>query len=327
MGLFDGIATRPRPGPAAGPDFASTAHVARLLRAPVVLVVDAAAAGRSVAALVAGFAGFDPRVRVAGVILNRVGSQRHERVLKDAVEPLGIGVFGAIRRTDAAVTPSRHLGLVPAAERRAAAERAIAELADLIASSCDLDGLRALAWTAPPLASSAVGSARGPRRGRRRSSPASSSGPAVSPASARCLRQVPGSAVGSPQDQDSPGWPGPAARPTPRRGRASGPAFTLGHGRAPPGPAPVPFHEPSAWLCARCEAACRGGPGSRVHVQLHRACRAARGRRCPSRPVRPAHPGGTAGWDRRPCHRGRLPRDVRTRTVGQRAAAPPGRGG
>ncbi|HKB30536.1 MAG TPA: cobyrinate a,c-diamide synthase [Streptosporangiaceae bacterium] len=153
MGLFDGVADAASAGEGAGPDFASTAHVARLLRAPVVLVVDAAAAGRSVAAVVAGFAGFDPRVRVAGVIFNRVGSDRHERLLRDAVESLGIGVFGAIRRTDAVVTPSRHLGLVPAAERRGAAERAVEGLAGLIASSCDLNGLRALAATASPLAS------------------------------------------------------------------------------------------------------------------------------------------------------------------------------
>ncbi len=152
MGLFDGLADPAAAGAAAGPDFASTAHVARLLRAPVMLVVDAAAVGRSVAAVVAGFAGFDPRVRVAGVILNRVGSERHERLLRDAVESLSVPVFGAIRRTDAAVTPSRHLGLVPAAERRTAAERAIAGLADLVASSCDLHRLQALASTAPPLA-------------------------------------------------------------------------------------------------------------------------------------------------------------------------------
>ncbi len=152
MGLFDGAADPAMAGQHAGPDFASTAHVARLLRAPVVLVVDASAVGRSVAALVAGFAGFDPRVRIAGVIFNRVGSARHERLLRDAVEPAGTAVFGAIRRTDAVVTPSRHLGLVPAAERRAAAGRAIALLGDLVASSCDLAGLRALAATAPPLA-------------------------------------------------------------------------------------------------------------------------------------------------------------------------------
>ncbi len=153
MGLFDGVADAA--GLGVSPDYASTAHVARLLRAPVVLVVDAAAVGRSVAALVCGFTGFDPRLRVAGVIFNRVGSQRHERVLRQALAPLGVGVFGAIGRTDAAVTPSRHLGLVPVAERRVAAQRAISRLAGLIASSCDLDGLRAVAETAPPLAAQA----------------------------------------------------------------------------------------------------------------------------------------------------------------------------
>ncbi len=149
MGLFDGVTDAAAAG--LSPDYASTAHVARLLRAPVVLVVDAAAAGRSVAATVAGFAGFDRRVRVAGVIFNRVGSDRHERLLGDAVGSLGIRVFGAIRRTDAVVTPSRHLGLVPVAERHAAAQQAIGRLADLVASSCDLSGLRALATSAPPL--------------------------------------------------------------------------------------------------------------------------------------------------------------------------------
>jgi cobyrinic acid a,c-diamide synthase len=155
MGLFDGVSDPALAGTAgrdAGPDFASTAHVARLLRAPVVLVVDAASIGRSVAAVVAGFARFDPRVRVAGVIFNRVASDRHERLLREAVEPLGVEVFGAIRRTDAAVTPSRHLGLVPVAERRAAAARAIAELAALVANACDLDRLTAVARSAPPLA-------------------------------------------------------------------------------------------------------------------------------------------------------------------------------
>src|SRR6202012_4187048 len=81
------------------PDFGSTAHVARLLGAPVVLVVDAARAGRSVAALAAGFAGFDPRTPVAGVILNQVASDRHERLLRDALTQSGITVYGVMRRT------------------------------------------------------------------------------------------------------------------------------------------------------------------------------------------------------------------------------------
>jgi cobyrinic acid a,c-diamide synthase len=149
MGLFDGV------DPATvqvDPDFGSTAHVARLLAAPVVLVVDAARAGRSVAALVAGFAGFDPRTPVSGVILNRVASPRHERLLRDALASSGMPVYGAIARTDPIATPSRHLGLIPAAEREAVAAQAIARMGALIAASCDLDALLALARRAAALA-------------------------------------------------------------------------------------------------------------------------------------------------------------------------------
>ena len=147
MGLFDGV------DPALGldPDFGSTAHVARLLAAPVVLVVDAARAGRSVAALVSGFAGFDPRTPVAGVILNRVASDRHERLLRDALAAIGLPVYGAIRRTAGIETPSRHLGLIPAAERDTAAREAIDAMGALIAAHCDLDALLALARRAPAL--------------------------------------------------------------------------------------------------------------------------------------------------------------------------------
>jgi len=152
MGLFDGVASA---GPwGSDPGFGSTAHLAALLGAPVVLVVDAAAAGRSVAALVAGFAGFDPRTRLAGVILNRVGSDRHEALLRQALASLPdpVPVLGAIRRHPDVQVPSRHLGLVPAAERQAAAARAVAALGDLVAASCDLNALVALARSAPPLA-------------------------------------------------------------------------------------------------------------------------------------------------------------------------------
>ncbi len=145
MGLFDGV----DPGFGLAPDFGSTAHVARLLDAPVVLVVDAARAGRSVAALAAGFAGFDPRTPVAGVILNQVASDRHERLLRDALAATGLPVYGVIRRTEGIVTPSRHLGLIPAAERAAPAGQAIDRMGALIAASCDLDALLALAARAP----------------------------------------------------------------------------------------------------------------------------------------------------------------------------------
>jgi cobyrinic acid a,c-diamide synthase len=150
MGLFDG-ATAPSGEGAGDPGFGSTAHVARLLGAPVVLVVDASAAGRSVAALVAGFDRFDPGTRVAGVILNQVGSGRHEQLLRDALAGLGVPVYGAIRRSAEVSTPARHLGLIPVAERSADATEATARLATLIARSCDLPALLALARTAPDL--------------------------------------------------------------------------------------------------------------------------------------------------------------------------------
>ena len=149
MGLFDGV--DPGTAPTPDPGFGSTAHVARLLGAPVVLVVDAARAGRSVAALAAGFAGFDPRTPVDGVILNRVASDRHERLLREALASSGRPVYGAIRRTEGIATPSRHLGLIPAAEREAVAGQAIDRMGALIAGSCDLDALIALATRAPAL--------------------------------------------------------------------------------------------------------------------------------------------------------------------------------
>src|SRR5580693_8619375 len=137
MGLFDG-ATAPTGEGAGDPGFSSTAHVAGLLGAPVVLVIDASAAGRSVAAVATGFDRFDPGTTVAGVILNQVGSDRHEQLLRDALAAAGFPVFGAIRRSDEVSAPSRHLGLIPVAERSADATEATARLGALIAASCDL---------------------------------------------------------------------------------------------------------------------------------------------------------------------------------------------
>ncbi|MGO9784197.1 MAG: cobyrinate a,c-diamide synthase [Streptosporangiaceae bacterium] len=151
MGLFDGAGDQSRGAGAADPGFGSTAHVARLLGAPIVLVIDAAAMGRSAGAVAAGFAGFDPRTTVAGVILNRVASDRHERLLRDGLAAAGLPVFGALRRSDQVAAPSRHLGLIPAAERSRAATDAVARLAALVRDSCDLGALLALARSAPPL--------------------------------------------------------------------------------------------------------------------------------------------------------------------------------
>jgi cobyrinic acid a,c-diamide synthase len=143
MGLYDGAADR------AG--FASTAHVAALLAAPVILVLDTTAQGRTAAAVVAGLRGFDPAIRIGGVVLNKVGSGRHEALLRAAMGEVGVPVLGAVPRGDAVTTPSRHLGLIPAAERRAEAEQAVAALAETVAAAVDLDAVLALARTAPPL--------------------------------------------------------------------------------------------------------------------------------------------------------------------------------
>jgi cobyrinic acid a,c-diamide synthase len=143
MGLFD--------GKAGGGDFASTAHVARLLAAPVVLVVDASGTGLSAAALLHGFATFDPRTRLGGVIFNRVGSDRHERLLREAADAAGLPVLGMIRRQDRLTVPSRHLGLIPALELGAEARAAVAALTEVVAASVDLPAVLRLARTAAPL--------------------------------------------------------------------------------------------------------------------------------------------------------------------------------
>ena len=146
MGLFDGASH-----PSVEPGFASTAHVSRLVQAPVVLVVDASSQARSVAAVVHGFATFDPGVRLGGVVLNRVGSDRHEAILREALESAGVPVLGALRRTDDLHTPSRHLGLVPAAERDAEALATVRRLGEVVAAGIDLDAVLRLARSAPAL--------------------------------------------------------------------------------------------------------------------------------------------------------------------------------
>jgi cobyrinic acid a,c-diamide synthase len=97
-----------------------------------------------------GFRSFGD-VRIAGVILNRVGSDRHETLLRDACEEVGTPVLGALRRADAVAAPSRHLGLVPAAERRDEALASVEALAVLVASAVDLEAVEAIARSAPPL--------------------------------------------------------------------------------------------------------------------------------------------------------------------------------
>jgi cobyrinic acid a,c-diamide synthase len=143
MGLFD--------GKSGGGELASTAHVAKLLDAPVVLVVDARAMARSVAALVHGYTTFDPALKVSGVVLNRVGSGTHEKMLCDALKPLSVPVLGILHRSHEIQTPDRHLGLVPVAERRVEAGRSLDALGTVISGSLNLDEVLKLARSAGPL--------------------------------------------------------------------------------------------------------------------------------------------------------------------------------
>jgi cobyrinic acid a,c-diamide synthase len=134
MGLFDGAAD----------GTGSTADLAAAAGWPVVLVVDAKAQSQSVAALVHGFATFRPDVTIAGVILNRVGSQNHEAILRAALAPLDIPVLGALPRLEALRLPDRHLGLVPASEH-GGLDDFLEGAADAVARHVDTAALRDLA--------------------------------------------------------------------------------------------------------------------------------------------------------------------------------------
>jgi cobyrinic acid a,c-diamide synthase len=147
MGMFDG---------AADGTPSSTADVAGLLQAPVVLVVDAEAMAGSVAAVVHGFATLDPAVRLAAVVLNRVASDGHEAMLREAIAATAMPVLGALRRDDRLVWRDRHLGLVPVAEEPATIERSLTALADAVAERIDLGAVVSLAETAPRLVADQV---------------------------------------------------------------------------------------------------------------------------------------------------------------------------
>lgn len=138
MGLFDG-----RISDGAG----STAEVAALLGAPVVLVVDSRGQSQSLAALLHGFMTFGAAagVRIAGVILNYVGSQRHREILEQAAESVGLPVLGAVPRAEALGVPSRHLGLVTAAEYGDQAAAAVEAMTAMVQRHVDVAAVVALA--------------------------------------------------------------------------------------------------------------------------------------------------------------------------------------
>ncbi len=133
MGLFDGIGNKNIP-------FASTAHIAKLLNIPVILVVDCSRLSGSVAAIVHGYSTLDPSINIAGVVLNRVGSDRHLDLLKNALLPLQVKILGVLRREDNISIPDRHLGLVPTSELPDL-DAIISRLAELGASCFDWEAL------------------------------------------------------------------------------------------------------------------------------------------------------------------------------------------
>lgn len=195
MGLFDGRIDENRTEAVAE---GSTAQVASLLGAPVVLVVDARGHSQSLAALLHGFATFDSSVRLGGVILNRVGSERHEQVLRAACDRVGIPVLGALPRMAELEVPSRHLGLIPAVEHGTAATAAVDAMTDLVAAHIDLRAIVALAG----------GSVRGPAW-----DPAAELAAAAEPAAR----------------EEHAGESGGAAGGGPLIAMAGGPAFTFGY--------------------------------------------------------------------------------------------------
>jgi len=143
MGLFDGYDSSPFNG--------STAEVARLLRAPIILVIDCARMSGSVAAVAHGFHTFVDETRLGGVICNRVGSERHAEWLKEAIERIGLPVLGLIPRLPNLQIPERHLGLFTVAERPAAVRDFLEKCADAMETHLDLHAIQSIAEKADPL--------------------------------------------------------------------------------------------------------------------------------------------------------------------------------
>jgi cobyrinic acid a,c-diamide synthase len=137
MGLFDGVPGTPGRSGAAS-DLAARLHL------PVLLVLDVSGQSQSAAAVAAGFAAYNPAVRLGGVVLNKLGSDRHRTLIANALEPLGIPVLGAIPRDETLVLPERHLGLVQASEHPDLAAR-LARFAELAVRHLDLDAILAMA--------------------------------------------------------------------------------------------------------------------------------------------------------------------------------------
>ena len=149
MGLFDGVATQGAHG------FGSSAEVAKRLGWSVVLVLDVGGQAQSAAATALGFHRYDPDLPFAGVILNRVASPRHERLIRRGMAAMGLNVLGVLPREKDLVLPERHLGLIQAVEHPDL-ETAIAGYAAFLRANVDLEAIKAAASAAPTLTSAAL---------------------------------------------------------------------------------------------------------------------------------------------------------------------------
>ena len=130
MGLFDGV-------PSEGGRTGASADVAAALGMPILLVIDVSGQAQSAAAIVKGCGSYDERLKVAGVIVNRVGSERHRRLVVEAIEAMGVPVVGALPRNEKVALPERHLGLVQAGETEALEAR-LEAIADFHRGACRL---------------------------------------------------------------------------------------------------------------------------------------------------------------------------------------------
>lgn len=139
MGLYDG----------GKGGVSSTAEVAKLLKAPVVLVIDAKSMGTSAAAIALGFREYDKNLNLAGVLLNRIGSDNHKSIIESALNEVGIKCRGAVKRDSKLITPERHLGLLPTAENESSA--LIGNISRAVKAQINIEELLAIAATCPPL--------------------------------------------------------------------------------------------------------------------------------------------------------------------------------
>ncbi len=142
MGLFDGLS--------GSSNFASTAHIAKLLKSPVVLVIDAAKAARSVAAVALGFMKFDLSIKLAGVILNNVAGEKHAKYCTDALKQTKIRVLGTIKRNKDVKLQERYLGLVPTSERKDMLDKVTA-VVSYMKEQIDTDKIISIAKNTPKL--------------------------------------------------------------------------------------------------------------------------------------------------------------------------------